>query len=49
MSIPINNIMNQIPIILCGKASPVATGVKETIRPAYEGKPNIGHIKLFVY
>lgn len=38
MSLPIKNIMKPIPIIVCGKSAHVAVGVKEGIRPAYEGE-----------
>jgi hypothetical protein len=30
--------MKAIPIIVCGKSPQVATGVKEGLRPAYEGE-----------
>ncbi|CAI7654682.1 unnamed protein product [Penicillium glandicola] len=39
MSVPMKNIIKPIPIIVCGKSAYVAVGVKEGIRPAYEGLP----------
>lgn len=38
LSLPMKNIMKPIPIIVCGKSAHVAVGVKEGIRPAYEGE-----------
>lgn len=32
------NIMKPIPLIVCGKSAHITVGVKEGIRPAYEGE-----------
>lgn len=38
MPLATKRLMNALPIVVCGKSTPVSVGVKEGIRPIYQGK-----------